>query len=72
MAGDYLWMPGRRAGELADEEASTTSALIGLKSELEKVEEMIKEKQVQVRFTKASIIKNDAQIERLLSQVVRA
>ena len=62
----------RRAGELADEEASTTSALIGLKSELEKVEEMIKEKQVQVRFTKASIIKNDAQIERLLSQVVRA
>merc|ERR550514_2332529 len=32
----------RRAGELADEEATTASALVGLKAELEKVEEMIK------------------------------
>ena len=62
----------RRAGELADEEATTASALVGLKAELEKVEEMIKEKQVQIRFSKASILKNDSQVERLLSQVVRA
>ena len=33
---------------------------------------MIKEKQVQIRFSKASILKNDSQVERLLSQVVRA
>ena len=39
--------------------------------ELEKVEEIIKEKQTQIRFAKASIIRNDTQIERLLSQVVR-
>jgi len=62
----------QRAGQLADEEAATASALVGLKSELEKVEEMIKEKQVQIRFSKASILKNDSQVERLLSQVVRA
>eukprot|EP00322_Chrysochromulina_rotalis_P010417 CAMPEP_0115828600 /NCGR_PEP_ID=MMETSP0287-20121206/658_1 /TAXON_ID=412157 /ORGANISM="Chrysochromulina rotalis, Strain UIO044" /LENGTH=440 /DNA_ID=CAMNT_0003281823 /DNA_START=13 /DNA_END=1334 /DNA_ORIENTATION=+ len=62
----------RRAGELADEEATTASALVGLKSELEQVEEKIREKQAQIRFAKASILRNDAQVERLLSQVVRA
>jgi len=62
----------RRAGELADEEATTASALVGLKGELEKVEEIIREKRAQIRFAKASIIRNDGQIERLLSQVVRA
>jgi len=62
----------RRAGEIADEEATTQSALVGLKSELEKCEELIREKHSQIRFSKASIIRNDAQIERLLSQVVRA
>ena len=62
----------RRSGELADEEATTTSALIGLKGELEKIEEIIKEKHVQIRFSKASIIRNDGKIEQLLSQVVRA
>ena len=61
----------RRAGELSDEEATTASALVALKAELEKVEEIIKEKQTQIRFAKASIIRNDTQIERLLSQVVR-
>ena len=35
-------------------------------------EELIKEKQAQIRFAKASMIKNDATIEQLLSQVVRA
>ena len=48
------------------------AAIIDLKNELEKQEELIKEKQAQIRFAKASIIRNDAQIERLLSQVVRA
>jgi len=62
----------RRAGELADEEATTAAALVGLKSELEQVEEKIKEKQAQIRFTKGAILRNDAQVERLLSQVVRA
>jgi len=62
----------RRAGELADEEATTASALVSLKSELEQVEEKIKEKQAQIRFTKGAIIRNDAEVERLLSQVVRA
>jgi len=62
----------RRAGELAEEEASTTSALVGAKAELEKVEELIREKHAQIRFAKAQIIRNDAQVERLLSQVVRA
>merc|ERR1719446_1002979 len=62
----------RRAGELSDEEATTASALVGLKAELEKVEELIREKHAQIRFAKASILRNDGQIERLLSQVVRA
>jgi len=61
----------RRAGELADEEANTSSALVGFKAELEKVEELIKEKQQHIRFTKASILRNDATVERLISQVVR-
>ena len=42
------------------------------KESIKRVEEMIKEKQVQIRFSKASILKNDSQVERLLSQVVRA
>ena len=62
----------RRAGELSDEEATTASALVGLKAELEKVEEMIREKHAQIRFAKASIIQNDEKVEQLLSQVVRA
>ena len=62
----------RRAGELADEEATTTSALVGLKGELEKMDDLLKEKRAQIRFAKASIIKNDATIENLLSRVVRA
>merc|ERR1719271_30670 len=62
----------RRAGELADEEATTASALVALKAELEKQEELVKEKHAQIRFAKASIIRGDSQIERLLSQVVRA
>ncbi len=62
----------RRAGELADEEATTASQLVGLKAELEQVEEKIREKQAQIRFTKGAILRNDAQVERLLSQVVRA
>jgi len=61
----------RRAGELADEDAMTASALVGLKAELEKVDELIKEKQSLIRFTKASILRNDATVERLISQVVR-
>ena len=52
--------------------ASAASALVGLKAELEKVEELIREKHAQIRFAKAAIIRNDGQIERLLSQVVRA
>ena len=62
----------RRVGELADEEATTASALSGLKADLEAVEEKIREKQAQIRFTKGAILRNDAQVERLLSQVVRA
>ena len=46
----------RRAGEQADEEAMTASALVGLKAELEKVDELIREKQSLIRFTKASIL----------------
>lgn len=61
----------RRAGELADEDAMTASSLVGLKAELEKVDELIKEKQSLIRFTKASILRNDATVERLISQVVR-
>jgi hypothetical protein len=45
---------------------------VGAKAELEKVEELIREKHAQIRFAKAQIIRNDAQVERLLSQVVRA
>ena len=45
---------------------------MGLKAELEKVDELIKEKHSQIRFAKASMIRNDAKIEQLLSQVVRA
>ena len=62
----------RRAGEQTDEEATTASTLVGLKAELEKVEEMIKEKQAQIRFAKGAILRNDQQVERLISQVVRA
>jgi len=62
----------RRAGELADEEATTAAALVGLKAELEKVEELIKEKQMAIRFAKASILRHVQSVERLLSQVVRA
>ena len=61
----------RRAGELADEEATTAAQLVALKAELEKVEELIREKQQHIRFAKASIIRNDASVERLLSQVVQ-
>ena len=60
------------ASRMIDEEATTTSALVGLKAELEKVEEMIKEKHAQIRFAKASLLRHDASVERLLSQVVRA
>jgi TRAF3-interacting protein 1 len=63
-------MRHRRAGELADEEATTASALVSLKAELEKADELIREKQTQIRFAKASILRNDQQVERLLSQVV--
>ena len=62
----------RRAGELQEEEAQTTSALVGLRSELEKVEDLIREKNSQIRYTKAAILRNDATVEKLLSQVVRA
>ena len=61
----------RRASELSDEEAVTASNLVSLKAELDKVEELIKEKHSQIRFAKASILRNDQQVERLLSQVVR-
>jgi len=60
----------RRAGELADEEASTESSLVALHTELSQAEALVKEKQAQIRFYKASIIRNDTTIERLLSQVV--
>ena len=35
-------------------------------------DDLLKEKRAQIRFAKASIIKNDATIENLLSRVVRA
>lgn len=60
----------RRASELAEEEESTKSTLEGLKTELERVDELIREKQAQVRFVKASILHNDQKIETQLAKVV--
>jgi len=62
----------RRAGELAEEEAATGSALVALQAEHARMDELIKEKQAHIRHAKASIIRNDAHIEQLLSNVVRS
>lgn len=52
--------------------ARLPSALVGFVSELEKVEELIKDKQAKIRYSKKAIMDNDQKIEQLLSQVVRA
>jgi len=57
--------------ELAEEESKTEGSLVPLQNELANVEMQVKEKRSQIRFYKASIVRNDATIERLLSQVVQ-
>jgi len=61
----------RRSNELAEEEAATASSLVSLQAELAKMDDLIKEKQGHIRHAKAQIIRNDATIEQLLSNVVR-
>jgi len=60
-----------KEGELAEEESKTEGSLISLQNELANVEMQAKEKRSQIRFYKASIVRNDATINRLLSQVVQ-
>jgi len=55
--------------ELAEEESKTESSLVPLQNELANVELQVKEKRSQIRFYKAAIVRNDAAIERLLTQV---
>ena len=62
----------RRAAELAEEEAQTETSLVSLNAELQSLDAQLAEKVSQIRFFKASIIRNDAKVERLLSMVVRS
>ena len=48
------------------------AAMVGLEAELDKIEDIIKDKQAKIRYAKKAIMENDSTIERLLSQVVRA
>ena len=50
---------------------SPRSSLVALQAELAKMDDLIHEKQGLIRHAKASIIRNDATIEQLLSNVVR-
>ena len=50
----------------------TESSLVSLNSELQSLDAQLAEKAAQIRFFKASIIRNDAKVERLLSMVVRS
>jgi len=61
-----------KLAELAEEESKTESSLVALHNELSKVEVEVKEKRSQIRFYKAAIVRNDAAIERLLTNVVQA
>ena len=57
--------------ELAEEEALTESSLREVQLEMSRVEAEAVEVRGAIRFHKAAILRNDAQIERLLYQVVR-
>ena len=62
----------RRSSELAEEESATESSLVQLNVELGALDAQLSEKKAQINFFKASIIRNDAKVERLLSMVVRS
>lgn len=60
----------RKMAELAEEEAKTEASLFTLHQELALAEQDVADKRAQIRFFKASMVKNDAAVEKLLAQVV--
>eukprot|EP00962_Isochrysis_galbana_P049451 scaffold20946_cov110-Isochrysis_galbana.AAC.1 len=57
----------RKMAELAEEEAKTEASLFGLQQELAMAEQDVADKRAQIRFFKASVVKNDGAVEKLLA-----